>query len=82
MHEPGVSRSSLKGPVLPRLLRPQSGFPESPYLAGRYGEIDNEIDNLDNLEFLVGGYGEIENEIDNLDNLGWQGRGCLVLAQV
>ena len=47
---------------LPRLLRPQSGFPESPYLAG--------------------GYGEIDNEIDNLDNLGWQGRGCLVLAQV
>ena len=36
--------------------------PEPSYLVGGYGEIENEIDNLDNLE--------IENEIDNLDNLG------------
>ena len=54
MHALGLSRSSPKGDVLPRLLRPHGGFPESPYLAGGYGEIENEIDNLDNLA-LTGG---------------------------
>ena len=49
MHALGLSRSSPKGDVLPRLLRTHS-----PYLAGGYGEIENEIDNLDNLA-LTGG---------------------------
>ena len=52
MRAAGLSRSSPNGAVLPGLLRPQSGFPESPYLVGRYGEIKNAIDNLDDQETL------------------------------
>ena len=45
MHAPGVSRSSPNRAVIRRLWCLQTFLS-----GGGYGEIDNEIDNLDNLE--------------------------------
>jgi len=45
MHAPGLSRSSPNRALIRRPWMP----PEPSYLVGGYGEIENEIDNLDNL---------------------------------
>ena len=45
MHAPGLSQSSPNRALIRRPWMP----PEPSYLVGGYGEIENEIDNLDNL---------------------------------